>query len=143
MRTPPTQKPRRVRHPTGALAANRTDSTPRAPGKSPRSRLTHLEVRRGKILLLRIAVAHNMINRVGDELGALLTKITPGTRLPTSDPDSADLIISPQHADHDEPYHAAVREHFTVLFSSLCDDSLADALALARKESSRRTEGSN
>lgn len=126
---------------------------PRKKANGPRTRLTHLEVRRGETLRLRIAVADDAIADVGDELGALIKKIAPSTRTsviaapvdpgpPPPDP-SADLVITRAHADDDTGYHANVREHLVGLIGSLCDTSLADVLEIARNERDRRAEGSN
>jgi hypothetical protein len=108
-----------------------------------RARLTRLEVRRGKRALLKIMVADSALAEIGNELGVLIAKIAPGTRARAADPEPADLVISTQHADDDETYHAALREHFTDLFGALCDASLTDALEIAQKERARRTEESN
>ena len=117
---------------------------PRKKSRGPRVRLTHLEVRRGDALRLRIAVADDAIAEVGDELGALLKKIAPGTRTDVvAAPEAADLVIERQHPDGDGDYHANLREHLTALFESLCDTALADALEIAREERARRAEGGN
>jgi hypothetical protein len=116
-----------------------------------RARLTHLEVRRGEALRLRIAIADDALAEVGDELGALLKKISPSSRAPTIvTPATTGLVVSREHtgddATHtsgDVTFHADVREHLVELFSSLCDDSLADALEIARAESARRANGGN
>lgn len=113
------------------------------PRKTSQARVTRLEVRRGKNPLLKITVADSALPRIGNELGALLAKIAPGMQGSAPDSEPEDLVISSQHADDDAPYHAAVREHFTALFSSLCDVSLIDALDIARKEQARRTTESN
>ncbi len=120
-----------------------SSGAPPRPRKTSQARVTRLEVRRGKNPLLKITVADSALPRIGNELGALIAKIAPGTQHFGTDPEPEDLIISPQHADDDEPYHTAVREHFTALFSSLCDASLIDALDIARKEQARRTAESN
>lgn len=120
--------------------------------KRKRVRLTHLEVRRGERLRLRVAVADDALADVGDELGALLKKIAPGTRTtvveaPASDETPAivegEIVVSQQHADDDATYHATLRDHLTELITSLCDASLADALEIAREERARRAEGGN
>lgn len=117
----------------------------RARVRVSRARLTHLEVRRGNNLRLRIAVADDALAELGDELGVLIRKIAPSTRTaivapPVADPD--DFIVSPTHAN-DDRYHETLREHLTELFSSFCDRSLADALEIAREERARRAEGGN
>lgn len=117
----------------------------------PRVRLTHLEVRRGDTLRLRIAVADDTLAEVGDELGALIKKIAPSTQtavVEASEPvlraePQPDFIISRQHTGNDDAYHANLREHLSELFSSLCDASLADALEIAREERARSAEGGN
>lgn len=113
-----------------------------------RVRLTHLEVRRGSHLRLRIAVADDALAELGDELGALIKKIAPSTRTvivepPVPVPGPNDFLVSPTHADDDESYHETLRGHLTELFSSFCDRSLADALEIAREERARRAEGGN
>lgn len=115
--------------------------------RPPRVRLTHLEVRRGETLRLRIAIAADAIAELGDELGALIKKLAPSTQtsvVPAA-PAPSDLVISRAHSDDGDNthYHANVREHLVELFSSLCDTSLADALEIAREERARRAEGSN
>jgi hypothetical protein len=122
---------------------------------SPRVRLTHFEIRRGDRLRLRIAIADDAVAEVGDELGALIKKIAPGTRttvvqapLPVEAPaevsaDAETILISPQHDPNDPVYHATLRGRFTELFSSLCDTALADVLEIAREERARRAEGGN
>jgi hypothetical protein len=113
--------------------------------RRPRVHLTHFEVRRGDRLRLRIAVADDALAEVGEELGALVKKIAPSTQttvIPTPiDPD--DFVVSPQHNNDDATYHARLREHLTALIDSLCDESLADALEIAREERARRAEGGN
>ena len=96
-------------------------------------------------LRLRIAVADDALAEVGEELGALVKKVAPSTRtsvIPTP-VESSDFVISPQHADEDTAYHAQVRDHLAALFNSLCDESLNDALNIAREERARRAEGGN
>jgi len=104
-----------------------------------------------------MSVADDALAEVGDELGALVKKIVPGVRVATSVapeqqlvsesqshvPEHADFIISPQHDDNDAAYHETLREHMTALCGSLCDESLADVLKIARDESARRAEGRN
>ena len=113
----------------------------RKKSRGPRVRLTHLEVRRGDALRLRIAVADDALAEVGDELGALLKKIAPGTR--TEVVAESDLVIERQHAGDDAAYHEKLRENLTALFESLCDTALEDALCIAREERARRAEGGN
>lgn len=127
---------------------------PRKKPRLPRVRLTHLEVRRGAALRLRIAVADDTLAEVGDELGALIKKIAPSTRtsvveVKPSIPAVIDaeiepeFVISRQHAGDDATYHASLREHLTELISSLCDTSLSDAIEIAREERDRRAVGGN
>lgn len=101
-------------------------------------RLTHLEVRRGGVLRLRVAIADDVLAEFGDEVGALIKKISPSTQT-----EAPDLVVSRAHSDDDGDYHADVRTHLTELISSLCDTSLADALEIAREERARRAEGGN
>jgi hypothetical protein len=115
--------------------------------RAPRVHLTHLEIRRGETLRLRIAIADDAIAEAGDELGALIKKISPSTKTsviaepePTPDPD---FVVSRSHMDNADAYHATLRTHLADLFSSLCDTSLADALEIAREESARRADGMN
>lgn len=114
--------------------------------RQPRVRLTHLEVRRGGALRLRIAIADDALAELGDEFGAFIKKLTHGTQTAdaiTSTPQQEEFVVSRVHPDDDTHYHANVREHLVGLFSALCDTSLADALEIAREERERRTEGSN
>jgi hypothetical protein len=132
-----------------------TPPSSRKKPRAPRVRLTHLEVRRGETLRLRIALADDAIADVGDELGALIKKIAPSTRIAivaapvvaaeaiVVTAPAPDFIVTRQHDGDDGTYHASLREHFTELFSSLCDTSLADALEIARNERARRAEGGN
>jgi hypothetical protein len=123
------------------------------PPRGPRVRLTHFEIRRGEKLRLRIAVADDALAEVGDELGALIKKIAPGTRT-TVIPATVELaetvaigpedfLVTPQHEGDSATYHADLREHLTEMFSQLCDASLADALEIVREERARRAEGGN
>lgn len=116
----------------------------RRKAKLPRVRLTHLEVRRGNALRLRIAIDDEAIAEVGDELGALIKKIAPSTQTAIVDAPEPDFVVSRTHEEEDDTnYHANLREHLVALFGSLCDTSLADALEIAREESARRAEGGN
>lgn len=121
-------------------------TVPRARQKelATHAQLTHLEVRRGKNLRIRIAVADDALAEVGDELGALVKKIAPGTRTAVvAGPEPDDFVVSQLHADDDDAYHATLREHLAELISSLCDTALADTLKIAREESARRADGGN
>lgn len=119
--------------------------------RHPRVRLTHFEIRRGEALRLRIAIADDALAEVGDELGALIKRIAPSTQTeiipaPLSTPivtQEADFIVSRQHEEHDAAYHADLRGHLVDLFGSFCDTALEDALAIARQERERRSEGGN
>lgn len=124
---------------------------PRAPS-IPRARLTHFEIRRGATLLLRVAVADNALAEAGDELGALIKKISPVTRNTVVDPlpfephdpfEVEDFVVSQAHEEHDADYHEDLREHLVVLFDSLCDHALDDALKIVRDEQARRMAGEN
>lgn len=116
----------------------------RKKSRPPRVRLTHLEVRRGEALRLRIAIADDAMAEAGDELGALIKRISPSTRTGVvAERPPPDFVISPQYTDHDDAYHATCREHLAGFFSALCDTSLADALEIARVEYARRAEGGN
>lgn len=114
----------------------------RKKAKGSRVRLTHLEVRRGKNLRLRIAVSDDVLAEFGNELGVLVNKISPGTQV-VDEPGPAEFVVSREHSDSDSAYHATVREHLVGLIGSLCDTSLADALEIAREERARRAEGGN
>ncbi len=122
---------------------------PRARKKAKRARvrLTHLEVRRGDALRLRIAVADDALAEIGDELGMLIKKIAPSTQTAVvavvPAPEPVDFVVSQAHAEHDGNYHATQREHLADLLVSLCDTGLADALEIAREERARRAEGGN
>jgi hypothetical protein len=115
--------------------------------RAPRVRLTHLEIRRGETLRLRIAIADDAMAEAGDELGALIKKISPSTKTSiVTEPDPVpppDFVVSRSHMDNADAYHATLRTHLADLFSSLCDTSLADALEIAREESARRSDGMN
>lgn len=123
-------------------------SRSRKKARAPRIRLTHFEIRRGKALRLRIAVADDAFAEVGDELGALIRRIAPSTQTTVVDPVAVpepdpDFIVSRAHVERDASYHAQLREHLVELFSSLCDTGLAAALDVARSERERRAEGGN
>jgi len=125
--------------------------------RPPRVRLTHFEVRRGDTVRLRVAVADDALAEVGDELGALIRRIAPSTRVAVVEPMNApivesvdeptvlgpELVLSREHVDHDAAYHEQLRDHLEALFGSLCDAALDDALDVARKERDRRAEGGN
>lgn len=152
---------------SAAYAAKTPAALPPAPrsrkktARSARVRLTHFEVRRGGTIRLRIAVADDALAEVGDELGALIRRVAPSTRVtvvepvataiaePVSEPvaepvvQGPELILSREHGEHDAVYHAELRDHLEALFGSLCDTALDDALDVARKERDRRTEGAN
>ena len=110
--------------------------------RKPRVRLTHFEVRRGETLRLRIAVADEALAEVGDELGALLRRVAPSTRVAVVQPEP-ELVVSREHSEHDVEYHEQLRGHLAELFGSLCDAALDDALDAARRERDRRAEGGN
>jgi hypothetical protein len=125
--------------------------------RPPRVHLTHFEVRRGDTVRLRVAVADDALAEVGDELGALIRRIAPSTRVAVVEPMSTsivesvdeptvlgpELVLSREHVDHDAAYHEQLRDHLEALFGSLCDAALDDALDVARKERDRRAEGGN
>lgn len=110
--------------------------------RGSRVRLTHLEVKRGDTLRLRVAVADEAFAEIGDELGALLKKLAPSTQTSVV-PSEPEFVISQHHAENDDDYHGAVRDHLTGLIGMLCDESLEDALRIAREERARRAEGGN
>jgi hypothetical protein len=118
--------------------------------RSPRVRLTHFEIRRDKILRLRIAVSNDALAEVGEELSALIKRAAPSAQ-PAQPPqpteatilEVSDFAVTPQHAEHDDDYHAELRAHLTHLFSDLCDTGLETALDIARQERDRRAEGGN
>jgi hypothetical protein len=117
---------------------------PRKKTRAPRVRLTHFEIRHNKTLRLRIAVADDALAEVGDELGALIKRIAPSTQTTIVEPvPEPDFVVSRAHVEHDASYHDQLREHLVVLFSSLCDTALEDALDVARNELDRRAEGGN
>ena len=121
----------------------------------PRVRLTHLEIRRGDQLRMRVAIASDAVAEVGDELGALIKKIAPSTQAaiiqataeavevaaPVIGPD--DFLVTAHPEGNVEAYRADLREHLTGLIGQLCDEGLADALEIVRNERARRAEGSN
>ena len=123
---------------------------PRKKVRGPRVRLTHMEIRRGDALRLRIAVADDAMADIGLELGALIKKIAPSAPAAALEPQAdvsevfvSEAFVSEAHAEHDHTYHANLREHIAALFASLCDESLTDALEIARQERDKRAEGSN
>lgn len=135
-----------------------TKTTPRAvpPRRSPRkkparTRLIHIEVRRGNELCLRVAIANGVMADAGEELGALIKRISPGAEpaVATATETVTDLsavpgfLVTREHLEHDAVYHAELRTELTNLFASLCDNSLEDALDAARQERDRRAEGVN
>lgn len=124
-------------------------TAPKKKARGTRTRLTHFEVRRAGVLRLRLAIADDAMDEVGDELGALMRRIAPCTRqVPAPAPQdqgqvqTSEFLFTPEPHD-DENYHANLRQHLTDLFGSLCDVALADALEIAREERARRAEGSN
>lgn len=138
-----------VARPYGAYRDAVVPPSSRKKTRPARVRLTHLEVRRGDALRLRIAIADDVMAELGDDLGALIKKIAPSTQTSVvkTPPLQADvqpeILVSRQHADHDDDYHAGLREHLVELFSSFCDTALAAALEIAREERDRRAEGGN
>ena len=142
-----------------AKASTTVPPTSRARKKTARPqrvRLTHFEVRRGDAVRLRIAVADDALAEVGDELGALIRRVAPSTRVEVVEPmiDSSsestgepvlgpELVLSREHVEHDAAYHEQLRDHLEALFGSLCDAALDDALDVARRERDRRAEGGN
>ena len=123
---------------------------PRKKARGPRVRLTHMEIRRGETLRLRIAIADDAMADIGSELGALIKKIAPSTPATVIEPNAnvsevivSEAFVSEAHAEHDQAYHANLRDHLTALFASLCDTALTDALEIARHERDRRADGSN
>lgn len=130
--------------PTQARPVPATERGNRARRKTraPRVRLTHFEVRRGETLRLRIAVADEALAEVGDELGALLKRAAPSTRVAVVQP-TPEIVISREHTEHDAEYHAQLRGHLANLFGSLCDAALDEALEAVRRELNRRAEGAN
>ena len=126
-----------------------------AKARSPRTRLVHIEVKRGEALCLRVAIAHGVMHEAGEELGALIRRISPGMppieAAPVGAPPETvetvvmgpELLIDRDHIEHDDVYHANLREHLVDLFRSLCDSALEDALTAARAERDRRAEGAN
>jgi hypothetical protein len=159
MSTRKTMSARKTRMPTRPHDEFRDGVTlPRARKKArgPRVQLTHVEVRRGATLRLRIAVADDALAEASDELGALIRKIAPSTRAAIVVPPpeviaapeaiaavESEFVISRKHDGDDVTYHEHLRTHLTELISSLCDTALSDALAIAREESARRAEGGN
>ena len=120
--------------------------------RSPRARLVHIEVRRGDTLCLRVAIANGVMAEAGEELGALIRRISPG--MPPIEVAAAgtsseavvighELLIGRAHSEYDDTYHADLRGHLVDLFRSLCDNALEYALEAARAERDRRAEGAN
>jgi hypothetical protein len=143
-----TRKSKTPTRPYNEFRGGGVPPTPRKKARAQRVRLTHFEIRRGETLRLRIAVADDALAEVGDELGALIKRIAPSTQAtivhPVPEPHSVpDFVVSRAHPEHDDAYHADLREHLVGLFSSLCDTALQDALDVARNERDRRADGSN
>ena len=117
--------------------------------RAPRVHLTHIEVRRGAALRLRLAIADDAFAEVGDELGALLKKLAPGTSIRTLTPETGvpieaeECVVTPEHDEDDLEYHAGLRARLTNLFSSLCDELLSAASEIARDERARRVARAN
>jgi len=120
--------------------------------RGPRGRLTHFEIRRGKTLRLRIAVANDAIAEIGEELSALIKRVAPSAQparttivveQPTVIEPEQGFVVTPQHVEHNDTYHAELREHLTDLFGTLCDTGLETALDIARQERDRRAEEGN
>lgn len=136
-------------------------TSPKKKARGSRVRLTHIEIRRGTALRIRLAIADDVLGEAGDELGALIRRISPGTVTSTIPPQAppqaqkqgaivvtspqptSDFVVSPTHEGDDDAYHAGLRERLAELFGALCDASLEDALNIARREQARRAEGGN
>ncbi len=112
--------------------------------RTKRPRLTHVEVRRGEALRLRVSISEDaLVEGAGDELGLLIRKVAPTApvAMPMSVPPEVD--VTPDHAVDDNEFHAGMRARLAELFGSLCDAALDDALALGRAEQARRADGMN
>ena len=118
----------------------------RKKSRGPRNLLTHFEIRRGKALRLRIAVANDALSEIGEELSALIKRVAPSPQ-PAQTTVVEPVVIEPVsgfiHIEHDDTYHAELREHLTDLFGTLCDTGLETALDIARQERDRRAEEGN
>ena len=126
----------------------RTVPPRRKKARAARARLLHIEVRRGSALCLRVAIADDVMTEAGEELGALIKRISPGGEpAVAAEPGfvaiEPGIIVSREHLEHDSVYHAELRSHLVELFRSLCDSSLADAMDAVRQECDRRAEGGN
>jgi hypothetical protein len=56
-----------------------TASASKKKSRGHRVRLTHIEIRRGTALRIRLSIADDVLGEAGDELGALIRRISPGT----------------------------------------------------------------
>jgi hypothetical protein len=92
---------------------------------------------------LRISVASDVFPEVSTELGALIQKLGSGGQTSSASCEAESFVVEEQHSNDDVAYHANLRDHLSTLFSTLCDDSLVDALELASAERARRGEGCN
>lgn len=121
--------------------------------RAPRVRLTHLEVRSGTSLRLRLAIADEMLAEASEELGELIKRISPRDQPePPMDP-SEDFIITRAHSEEvdsyqahsatDVHYHARVREQLSGIVGTLCDASLDDAIDIVKAERARRARAIN
>jgi hypothetical protein len=124
-------------------------SPSRKKSHGPRGRFTHFEIRRGKALRLRITVANDALAEIGEELSALIKRVAPSPQpaqiveQPTVIEPVSGFVVTPQHVEHDDTYHAELREHLADLFGTLCDTGLETALDIARQERERRADGGN
>lgn len=135
-------------HKTAQTRATPANTRPRSSKKTraPRVTLTHVEVRRGEALRLRVSVADDALSEIGNELGALIKRITPGAAHPQPDDApllTSDFLFTRTHSEDDEAYHADLHDHLVDLFTALCDAGLEDAITSARNEQARRLEGAN
>ena len=110
-----------------------------------RSQLTHVEVRRGTALRLRVSISDEALDDSAFELGMLVGKVAP-TAMSSAAIEVVAAAQQPEilpHAHDDDEFHAGMRTRLAELFGSLCDTALDDALVLGRAEQARRAEGGN
>lgn len=112
--------------------------------KRGRVRLTHVEVRRGSALRLRVAITEETYADVHEEFTALINRSALPALAATSENEIPDeFTFDRTHPEHDEHFHTEQRAYLVELFSVLCDTGLEDVINIAQHERGRRAEGTN